>query len=85
MTDGRTDGGDCNIPIAFFKKKHGDKKTKLSMLIGRNLFPNKIVYSTMSTFQETVYRNDSVLFNLHESCFTTSIMILRCVSSLISV
>ena len=24
MTDGWTDGGDCNIPIAFFKKL-GDK------------------------------------------------------------
>ena len=24
----------------------------------------------MSTLHETVYRNDSVLFNLHESCFT---------------
>ena len=25
MTDGRTDGGDCNIPDAFFfKKKRGD-------------------------------------------------------------
>ena len=23
-TDGRTDGGDCNIPIAFLKKR-GDK------------------------------------------------------------
>ena len=21
MTDGRTDGGDCNIPITFLKKK----------------------------------------------------------------
>ena len=24
-TDGRTDGGDCNIPDAFFKKERGDK------------------------------------------------------------
>ena len=24
-TDGRTDGGDCNIPIAFLKKR-GDNK-----------------------------------------------------------
>ena len=32
MTDGRTDrqtdGGDCNIPDGFFKKKRGDKKGK---------------------------------------------------------
>ena len=26
-TDGRTDGGDCNIPIAFLKKR-GDKNSK---------------------------------------------------------
>ena len=26
-TDGRTDGGDCNIPIAFLKKR-GDNKLK---------------------------------------------------------
>ena len=26
MTDGRTDGGDCNIPIAFLKKR-GDKNS----------------------------------------------------------
>ena len=25
QTDGRTDGGDCNIPIAFLKKR-GDNK-----------------------------------------------------------
>ena len=27
------------------------------------------MHSTMSTLQETVYRNDSVLFNLLEFCF----------------
>ena len=26
----------------------------------------------MSTLQETVYRNDSVVFNLHESCYTNT-------------
>ena len=26
MTDGRTDGGDCNIPDAFLKKR-GDNET----------------------------------------------------------
>ena len=45
-------------------------KDKKSILIGRNAFLNKIIHSTMSTLHETVYRNDSVLFNLHESCFT---------------
>ena len=35
-------------------------------------FPIKIIHSTMSTLQETVYRNDSVLLNLHESCFTNT-------------
>ena len=29
QTDGRTDGGDCNIPIAFLKKR-GDKYCKMS-------------------------------------------------------
>ena len=29
MTDGRTDGGDCNFPIAFFIKKRGDNKGQL--------------------------------------------------------
>ena len=28
MTDGRTDGGDCNIPIAFLKKR-GDNNFPL--------------------------------------------------------
>ena len=28
MTDGRTDGGDCNIPYAFLKKR-GDNKAML--------------------------------------------------------
>ena len=26
VTSGRTDGGDCNIPIFFFKKKRGEKR-----------------------------------------------------------
>ena len=30
-TDGRTDGGDCNIPIAFLKKR-GDKYVLLYFL-----------------------------------------------------
>ena len=47
------------------------------MLIGRNPFPNKIIHSIMSTLQETVYRNDSVLFNLNinydlKACFITN-------------
>ena len=25
MTDGQTDGGDCNIPIAFFKNERMDR------------------------------------------------------------
>ena len=28
MTDGRTDGGDCNIPDAFLKKR-GDKHVRI--------------------------------------------------------
>ena len=31
MTDGRTDGGDCNIPDAFLKKR-GDKYWFLSCI-----------------------------------------------------
>ena len=34
-TDGQTDGGDYNIPFAFFKKKRGDNKP-----------PNFIAYNT---------------------------------------
>ena len=47
------------------------------MLIGRNPFSNKNIHSTISTLQETVYRNDSVLFNLNinydlKVCFITN-------------
>ena len=38
-TDERTDGGDCNIPIAFFKKR-GDKNTAINYK--KN--PDKLTY-----------------------------------------
>ena len=31
-TDGRTDGGDCNIPDAFLKKRGDKYRTELSIL-----------------------------------------------------
>ena len=34
-TDGRTDGGDCNIPIAFLKKR-GDNKPIRSTVLNYN-------------------------------------------------
>ena len=52
------------------KQKNNDKRQKLACLLGEIPFPIKIIHSTISTLQETVYRNDSVLFNLHESCCT---------------
>ena len=48
--------------------KHGCNKT--SMFMDIIPLPVIIMRSTMSTSQETVYRNDSVLFSLHSSCFT---------------
>ena len=41
------------------------------MLMGRNTYPITIIHSTMSTLHEIVYKNDSVLFNLHKPCFTS--------------
>ena len=32
MTDGRTDGGDCNIPDAFLKKR-GDNNRTISITL----------------------------------------------------
>ena len=46
------------------------KDKKIVRLLGGIPFSIKIIDSTMSILQETVYRNDSVLFNQHESCFT---------------
>ena len=43
--------------------EYNDKRKTMSMLIGQNPFASKIIHSTiMSSLQETVYRNDSVLF-----------------------
>ena len=48
------------------QRKNKDKRKKMSMLIGRNKnVLIKLIHPTMSTLQETVYNNDSVLFNLH--------------------
>ena len=35
-TDGRTDGGDCNIPDAFLKKRGDDNHQKLADDLGQN-------------------------------------------------
>ena len=34
MTDGRTDGGDCNIPDAFLKKRGDNKSSENDQLTG---------------------------------------------------
>ena len=41
QTDGRTDGGDCNIPIAFLKKR-GDNHCPLHIYAskGKNAYNN---------------------------------------------
>ena len=54
----------------YLKQTNNTKRQKLAYLWGGIPFPITIIHSTMSTLQEIVYRNDSVLFNLHESCFT---------------
>ena len=54
----------------YLKQKNNDKRQKLACLWGGIPFPITMINSIMSTLQEIVYRNDSVLFNLHESCFT---------------
>ena len=53
----------------YIKQKNNDNRQNLAPLLGEIPFPIKIIHSTISTLQETVNRNDSVLFNLHESCF----------------
>ena len=64
----------------YLEQKIMIKDKKIACLLGRIPFQIKIIQSMMSLLQETVYRNDSVLFNLHESCFARSIMIFRYVS-----
>ena len=54
----------------YLKQKNNDKRQKLACLLGG--IPFQIIHSTMSTKQETVYGKDSVLFNLHEFCFTNT-------------
>ena len=49
------------------QKTNNDKRQKLACLLGGIPFAMKIIHSTMSTLQETVYGNGSVVFNLHES------------------
>ena len=56
----------------YLKQKNNDKRQQLASLLGGIHFPIKIIHSTMSTLQETVYRNDSVKFNPHKSCFTNT-------------
>ena len=49
MTDGRTDGGDCNIPIAFLKKRGDNKQTNKQTNIYRRvvrMFANSDMYVT---------------------------------------
>ena len=48
----------------YLKQNNDKRKTRTCLLDGIPL-PIKIIQSTMSTLQETIYRNDSVLFNLH--------------------
>ena len=52
-------------------------KDKKACLLGGLPFQIKIIHSTMSTLQEIVYRNDSLLSNLHESCFTNINYVLK--------
>ena len=49
----------------YLKKKNNDKRKKVACFLDRIPLPVKIIHSTMSTLQETVCRNDSVLFSLH--------------------
>ena len=56
----------------YLKQIKREKIQNLACLLGGILFPITIIHSTMPTLQETTYRNDSVLFNLHESCFTNT-------------
>ena len=56
----------------YLKQIKLKKRQKLACLLGRFPFLITIIHSTMPKMQETVYRNDSVLFNLHESCFTNT-------------
>ena len=54
----------------YLKQTNNDRRQKLACLWGGIPFPITRIHSTMSTLQEIVYKNDLVLFNLHESCFT---------------
>ena len=54
----------------YLKRTIKLKKTYISMLFGQNPFPNKNNTLDNVKITKAVYRNDSVLFNLYESCFT---------------
>ena len=49
MTDGRTDGGDCNIPDAFLKK-HGDNYAFLSRGQFTFFHISTVLFSSFDTF-----------------------------------
>ena len=40
MTDGRTDGGDCNIPDAFLKKR-GDNNVNFENMVSQ-IYPSEL-------------------------------------------
>ena len=56
----------------YLKPKNNDKRQNLACLWGGIPYPITMINPTMSTLQEIVYRKDSLLFNLHESCFTNT-------------
>ena len=60
-TDGRTDGGDCNIPIAFLKKR-GDKK--------KNNFQLKSMWSIHISCPETFLISTHLTQSVCKICIT---------------
>ena len=64
MTDGRTDGGDCNIPDAFLKKRGDNKSLCLPKLksIAVLLYDFSFKNENFATFTFVV--KDMFIFNL---------------------
>ena len=52
MTDGRTDGGDCNIPDAFLKKRGDNKLLNIKRLYRER---RRCHTSGVSTFIQSIF------------------------------
>ena len=59
MTDGQMDGGDCNIPDAFLKKR-GDTKQTNTCLVEKNNMECPLVILTGDQQSKCIYQLNAV-------------------------